>query len=328
MVITGGVGQSGVSTLNTALTAHPDVATCPLETCFVVVGGGLLNLTDAISDHFSPMRVDDALARFARLMCHDLCSPRSHPFNQIDLESIFGRGPYHAAIERYFCAIGAERYQGDGLTIEPRVRVGAWGLPGKVKRFHLPWWVGRERDYLYTAPRLSRQRAVCAARGLIESLHGERAARMAKVVWTDQTTNNLLDADFWVELFPEALFVQVVRDPLDIAIAQNRQPWASNDFQQVCTSIRDSYDRWAQVKSSIPPESYIEVRFEELIRSPAAIVDEISKGLGIGNGPGCLRLDFDWARLDRLAAARSQVDLGSYRRILGPIAERFGYAIP
>ncbi|HXU24206.1 MAG TPA: sulfotransferase [Tepidiformaceae bacterium] len=328
MIITGGLGQSGVSTLNAALTAHPEIATCPLETCFVVTGGGLLNVTDAISDDFSPMRVDDALARFDRLMRHDLCSPRSYPFNRIDLTSIFGKGTYRNAIDQYFSEIGAERYRGDGLTIEPRIRVGDWALPGKAKRFHLPWWVGRERDYLYTMPRRSRQQAVLAGRHLIESLHGARAERLGRAVWTDQTTNNLLDADFWAELFPEALFVQVVRDPLDVAITQQRQVWGPDDFQQVCSSIRDSFERWRQVQGCIPGDAYVEVRFEDLIRSPAAVVQTVARSAGIGDGPANLDLKLDWSRLDSSSEARSRVNLDIYRTILGPVAHCLGYAVP
>ena len=328
MIITGGLGQSGVSTLNSALTAHPDVATCPLETCFVVAGGGLLNLTAAISDDFSPMRVDEALARFDRLMRHDLRSPRSYPFNRIDLASIFGKETYRKAIDEYFSEIGAVRYRGDGLTIEPRIRVGDWGLPGNVKRLHLPWWVGRERDYLYTMPRQTRQRAVSAGRHLIESLYGARAHQLGKAVWTDQTTNNLLDADFWVELFPEALFVHVVRDPLDIAITQQRQLWGPNDFQQVCTSIRDSYDRWMQVKDSIPAESYLEVRFEQLIRSPVEVVQNVARSVGVDERPINFDLNLDWARLDVLTEARSKANLEIYRTILAPVADCLGYAVP
>src|SRR5665213_241545 len=103
MIITGGFGQSGVSTLNVALTAHPDIATCPLETCFV-----------------------------------------------------FARAAYHAAIDAYFSDVGAVKYRGDGLTIEPRIRIGARAFPDKAKRLHFPWWLGRERDFLYTMPRRPR----------------------------------------------------------------------------------------------------------------------------------------------------------------------------
>ena len=64
MIILGGLGQTGTSTLNSLLSAHPLIATSPFETCFVVAGGGLKDLTRAVSDDYSSMRLDDALSRF------------------------------------------------------------------------------------------------------------------------------------------------------------------------------------------------------------------------------------------------------------------------
>ena len=262
------MAKTGTSTLNSLLSAHPLIATSPFETCFVVAGGGLKDLTRAVSDDYSSMRLDDALARFEQLMKVDLCSPRSYPFNQLDLAGVFGRDVYPRLVDEYFQQLGVVKYKGDGLTIAPRVRVGNLAGPYKLKRIRLPWWVGRSRQYLFAAPRLPREAAVRAARQFVANLYHERMTATGAVVWCDQTTNNLIDADFWFDMFPEALFLHIVRDPLDVAIAHHLQDWAPDDFALTCRIIRANYARWSEVRSCIPPGSYLELRFEDIVKEP------------------------------------------------------------
>ncbi len=327
-VIMGGLGQSGVSTLNRVLHGHTHIATCPLETFFVVAAGGLKDLTRAISTEYSSMRVDEALARFDRLMRHDLCSPRSHPFNQIDLRPIFGTDAYVEALDGYFERIGARRFRGDGLTIDAGVRIGHVSFPVRMKKLTFPRAVARDRDHLYWLERLSRAEAVAAARSLLDGLYGTRAARLGKKVWTEQTTNNLFDVDFWFETLPDALFVHVIRDPLDVALAQQRQPWAPDDLWSVCAILRDNYCRIVELRRDLPPASWCDVRFEDLLDDPADIARSLSTKLGVA---------FDWEApehgvdRDRLRSQQprpSDDDLKTYRTVLGPIADELGYPVP
>ena len=257
----------------------------------------------------------------------DLCSPRSYPFNQLDLAGVFGRDVYPRLVDEYFQQLGVVKYKGDGLTIAPRVRFGNLAGPYKLKRIRLPWWVGRSRQYLFAAPRLPREVAVRAARQFVANLYHERMTATGAVVWCDQTTNNLIDADFWFDMFPEALFLHIVRDPLDVAIAHHLQDWAPDDFALTCGIIRDNYARWSEVRSCIPPGSYLELRFEDIVKEPAAAVARICARLDIPVPTAPVASPWPAGATETSRSNLSEEDLQTYRGILGPVAHDLGYPV-
>ncbi|HLZ24030.1 MAG TPA: sulfotransferase [Ktedonobacterales bacterium] len=327
-VFIGGSSQSGTTTLNRFLWLHPDVLACGLETCFVVGPHGLMDVVRGISDEYCYFRLDSILYEFDRLMHHHLCSPRSYPYNRFDLASFFGRKRYHAAIDKFFARIGASRYNADGLTIQSAVRVGGLHTPYKLKRLRLPARLARERSYLYRADRQSRHDALAAGYALLEDLFGAKAREEGKRVWCEQTSTNQLFARFLIDLCPDGLHINTIRDPLDVALAHQAQDWMPDDFVTICATLRSVYDRWFTQRDSLPVSSYIEIHFEELVSQPERVLPEVCAAIGISYDARMLESQPDARRLAAERERRNSADLATYRRILGPTAERLGYTVP
>jgi hypothetical protein len=327
-VFLGGPGQSGVSTLSSFLGQHPRVLALPLETCFIVANNGLLDIVRAVSEEYDSFRLDAMLHAFDRLMHHDLCSPRSHPYDRFDLAAFFGRQRYHASVEQFFTELGVRRYPGVGLSTGPVARFGRFHLPHKFRQLRLPAWLAAERTYLYYSELRTRAQALSASRHLVDGLFMSAARSAGQSVWCEQTTTNQQFADFLVELYPDGLYIDVRRDPLDVALAHTAQNWAPRDFELVLRNIRARYTRWFEVRRKLRATSYLEVRFEELISEPERVLRGVCAAIGVAYDSRMLERRPDPARLAQERARRQAADLESYRRILGGVAEELGYPVP
>jgi hypothetical protein len=326
-VFIGGSGQSGVSILNALLSRHPLVLGCPLETCFIVAANGLMDVVRGVSDEYDPFRLDVILHEFERLMCHHLCSPRSYPYNRFDLASFFGPDRYRVAIDRFFGMLGVVRYRGDGLTVQSAVRIGGSHAPFKFKRFRFPAWAARERSYLYYAERQSSEGALTAASTLLDNLFGAKARDECKQVWCEQTSTNQQAAQFLHKLCPSGLFINLIRDPLDVALAHQAQDWSPDDFQMVCTALASLYHRWFETRAGLPSGSFLEERFEDLVSEPKPVLERVCAAIGIRYDPCMLEMPPDPERAEKELKRRIRADLPTYRRTLGGIAERLGYRV-
>lgn len=327
-VFIGGSSQSGTSMVNAFLWHHPAVLACPLETCFIVTAHGLMDVVRAVSDEYCFFRLDPILHDFERLMHHHLCSPRSYPYNRFDLAEFFGRERYHQAIDKFFARLSITRYMGDGLTIQPFARVGRVYSPFKLKRWWFPSWMARERSYLYHVERQTPEAALDAARMLLNETFGAKASEEGKQVWCEQTSTNPLFADFLHKLYPTGSLVYMIRDPLDVALAHLAQNWAPPEFSQVCATLHGVYERWFAQRAKLPADTYLEARFEDLAADPEPVLKRVCQAIGISYDSRMLRYQIDVQRLQREQARRDAADLVTYRRVLGPIAEQLGYAVP
>jgi Sulfotransferase family len=325
-VFIGGSGQSGVSTLNRMLGSHPGILTCHLETNMVLAPNGLMDVVRAISTDYSTQRLEMTLHEFDRLLHHHLCSPRSYPYSGFDLAAFFGKSRYHDAVELFIREIGAIRYPGEGMTVGTGARFAHVHMPFKMKAFRLPARLGRERTYLYHAGRLSEQAALAAARRFLERLFGAKARAEGKLAWCEQTTQNQQFADFLLRLLPDGLYINVTRDPLNVAIAHRAQGWAVQDFTRICESLRDLLARWFEVRDRLPAGSFVDVRFEDLVRDPESELERVCRAIGLEPPTEPQRWTPDPIALQqpRLVGA----DLETYRRTLGATAETLGYAVP
>ena len=325
-VFIGGSGQSGVSTLNLQLGRHPGILTCHLETNIVVAPNGLMDVVRAISTDYSTQRLELTLHEFDRLLHHHLCSPRSYPYSGFDLAGFFGKERYHHAVELFIEEIGAIRHPGVGMTVGPSARIGEVHLPFKLKSLRLPGRLGRERTYLYHAGRISEEAALSAARRFLDRLFGATARAEGNFAWCEQTTNNQQFADFLLRLFPDGLYINMTRDPLDVAIAHRAQAWAVPDFTRVCESLRDLLGRWFEVRDRLPAGSFVDVRFEDLVGDPEAELERVCLAIGVASPAQEHRWTPGPVALTRPRLAG--MDLEVYRRILGSTAEVLGYAVP
>ncbi|KAB8144497.1 sulfotransferase [Chloroflexia bacterium SDU3-3] len=96
-----------------------------------------------------------------------------------------------------------------------------------------------------------------------------------------------------LDLFPDARFIHIYRDPFDVFRSSKRQievSFLTNTLQQarpedldswIITRYRMMYDAYFAERDLIPPGQFCEVRFEDLEIDPVGEVAKIYAGLGL-----------------------------------------------
>jgi protein-tyrosine sulfotransferase len=99
-------------------------------------------------------------------------------------------------------------------------------------------------------------------------------SRARKRVWADKTPENIRRLDFVWRHFPRARFVHVFRDGRDVACSLRRQDWMKPRERGSADAIARCAAYWVERVSlrhaGTGDPRYAEVRYEDLVRDPAA----------------------------------------------------------
>jgi hypothetical protein len=291
-IFIGGTGRSGTSQLADVIGQHPLVWRAPTETRFLVDPGGVEDLVRSLSTEYTPFHGSDALARFTTLLTRNMVGrPAPGALSQADLPAVFGADRYADWSRRFLAALIWYTFDDRGTE-----RI-----------------VGR-----YFADR-SELLALC--RSFVDELFAGGAAAHGKSRWAEKTPNNVLEAPFLWELFPDAQILNIVRHPVQVAASHMSMEWAPDDIESVCNWLEPMYRQWLAGKAAHDPRCR-ELRLEDLA----------------ADWPGERRALFGWLGLpdaetalaftpDRIAhwAPLSAADESYVRDRLGFAIEKYGY---
>ncbi len=140
-------------------------------------------------------------------------------------------------------------------------------------------------------------RPAASAEGVLRAFYELYAARWGKPRWGDKTPIYVLAMEKIQRLVPEAHFVHVVRDGRDVAVS-TAPLWFGPD------EVGELAGEWSRQLRSARRQApslaaYTEVRFEELVRDPAAVLRELCAFLDLEWEPSML--DYHRDGLQRLA---------------------------
>ena len=172
------------------------------------------------------------------------------------------------------------------------------------------------------------------------------AERKGKARWGDKRPrySGYMAAIF--QLFPDAQFVNVVRDPRAAVASQ-----VAIDFNEVDDELACSLVNWETAVRRVDlfaerlrPDQLLDVRYEDLVRDPRSILEHICGFAGLRDGDAVEEMisrerrgNFNPGWHDRLAEPISPVGIDSWRKSLEPADvaliehitghyfERFGY---
>jgi hypothetical protein len=93
--------------------------------------------------------------------------------------------------------------------------------------------------------------------------------------------------DRLLRIWPDALFIHLLRDGRDVARSCVGMGWAGNVWTGVEPWI-EAERLWESVRASLPPNRSIEIRFEDLIRGPVEELTRVCTFLGVAYDPAML----------------------------------------
>lgn len=115
------------------------------------------------------------------------------------------------------------------------------------------------------------------------------AAKEGKPRWGDKTPNYVYDIPLLLRLFPTAQVIHIIRDGRDVAVS-----WLCTDFGPGnCYRAARMWKEWVAAGrrdgAALPPGSYIELRYENLLADPEGTLRGVCEFLGETFDPAVLK---------------------------------------
>lgn len=191
-------------------------------------------------------------------------------------------------------------------------------------------------------------------RRLYGDFQAEVLARTGKARWAEKDPTYTLHLPFIEELFPDAVYVHLLRDGHDV-VASFRDRWG---YRSAARAARTEWARYVEAARALgarlPPERFLELRYEELVTEPEQQGRRLFEFLGEAWDPAVLAFDaaehraterYRWFTARRRAAGgdsatiyRSRVGAGGgsldpflrtlLRRRSGALLRELGYLAP
>lgn len=134
---------------------------------------------------------------------------------------------------------------------------------------------------------------------IIDAVYSAYARMHGKTIWGDKTPEYTRDLDVLNALFPQSRFVHLIRDGRDVALSVARQPWGKPDFVSALDHWREVAGWTRKMGRMLPPERYMELRYEDLVMQPEQSLGRVCRFLGV---------DFETCMLDfESAPAREKI---------------------
>jgi hypothetical protein len=128
-------------------------------------------------------------------------------------------------------------------------------------------------------------------RALYADFQAEVLRGSGKARWAEKDPTYTLHLPFIEELFPEARYVHLLRDGHDV-VASFRDRWGYRSAARVARSEWARYVSAArELGERLPPERFLELRYEELVADPEAEARRLFDFLGEAWDPAVIEFD-------------------------------------
>ena len=139
------------------------------------------------------------------------------------------------------------------------------------------------------------------------------AEKQGKPRYGDKTPGYIIQLPELAELFPEARFVNVIRDGRDVALSYLKQPWGPATLAEGALYWRSRVGRGRAAGRALGPARYTEVRYEDLVVDPEKEVRRLCDFLDLPWKPEMLRYH---EKADRFVAESHAPD--AFRNVAKP----------
>jgi len=296
-----GTGRCGTTIMGKVLSRHPYVYFAPKEFHLLVNPDGLLSLKRALVDDWSPFNATVAIERFNQMIIN-FSRHFGHYTSSLTYRQILGKKNWDTKTKKFLDKLISFKYKG------------SWGGNSNIIGKSLIHFFGLRKlnpflGKIYYHGPLSKERFFQITREFIIRLFSNRMKKLNKKIWVDHSPQICMHADFVIDMFPEAKFLYLYRDPRDVICSYRTRDWAPDKIIEAATIVRDILLRWEKVKQSISKESYVEIRFEDLILNTSRVLEQICSWLGIQLTEEMKKIDLSRNNIGRWQKELTQRDL-------------------
>lgn len=119
--------------------------------------------------------------------------------------------------------------------------------------------------------------------GALSAIFGQFAATKGLERWGDKTPEYNHHLDTLLELFPDAQFLHIVRDPRDVALSHMKTGFGSTNAHDAAVHWRNAVRLVRSFGDRLPPGQFMQFKYEQLLADPAGTLDAIAQFLGVVN---------------------------------------------
>lgn len=336
----GGSGRSGTTILKRILAAHPEVATLPTESRFLVDPDGIVDFHISMEAAWSPFGFDVRLRRLERLL-RDLGRTRwvgglvnsaqggqAHDGGQSEPEAkhrpsalgrLFAQSELRAvvssALPRYW-SVDLERYcPGYRALVDELVeRLSDSRFDGR--------WMGtpafQRSTIVYGSPHVAEP-----LRWFCRSLFGRICEQQHATHFVEDTPFNLVVFDRVLALLPDAKLIHIYRDPRDVVASYMGRRWSPSEPIAAARYYLAVMRRWDDIRSMLPAKTLMEVSLETLVREPEPVLGGLCDFLDLEWRPSMLNVDLSRSHAGRWRRDIPAAALPEVERLLAPYVKRY-----
>jgi hypothetical protein len=129
------------------------------------------------------------------------------------------------------------------------------------------------------------------ARGGLDRLFASHCARVGKPRWVNKTPRLLLRLDLLGKLYPNARCIHIVRDGRDVAASFRTLSWGPKNIAAAARRWKSRLSGRNRVDTG--RLQYMELHYEDLIRSPEETLDRVLQFVGLPPGAGDILKGFN-----------------------------------
>jgi hypothetical protein len=255
-VFVGGTGRSGTTVMGDLLGHHEDIRTSvPIEIKFLANKSGLLQLVFGRETGSSQVKISFFNLRARRIR---RISEKAK-FEKIQVEFL-------------------DRIWNSWWDIDAPPPHGR-GLQSGISKARLEFLVNR----LVSNLRINR---VCAARRFMRDFISSQNDHAGQKYWVETTPLNIAQARRILKLFPDALFINMVRDPRDVIASLLTKNWGPTTPLEGLEWIEKRLMDAHAALGHIPANQQITIALEDLaINNRLKTYQSLLKFLNLGDGP-------------------------------------------
>ena len=257
-VFVGGTGRSGTTVMGDLLGKHPEIRTStPIEIKFLSNRSGLLDVVFGRDD--SPNKKKDSVSIF------HFHTYRKRRQREKEKQAII-LAEFEEQVWNKWWDIDAPPPHGRGLT-------------SGISRPNLEKLMSALRRDL----KINR---IWAARRFMKRFIALQDEAGSEKYWVETTPMNIPTADKLLKLFPNALFITMVRDPRDVIASLLTKNWGPTTPMEGLTWIEKRLTDGHSALKAVPAKQKLTIALEDLaINNREETYQKLAKFLGISDAP-------------------------------------------
>jgi hypothetical protein len=170
--------------------------------------------------------------------------------------------------------------------------------------------------------------------GVLHAIFDQFAIGKGMTRWGDKTPEYTRHLPVLRELFPTAQYIHVIRDGRDVALSAFNTGFGPKSIDEAAREWAEQLSTIAEFGASLPSHDFLTIRYEDLLRQPAATLQEIGEFLGIANNAAlieaatpALRAQVRGDNAGKSSRLLSTRETECFEALAADVLERNGYTL-